>query len=220
MIKEIEQLNREIERLMTEKTKSDAQKEVWNNRLVESIQAYKEAYGVDLSGKDLSEINEKLSKERHIVETKTKEEFEKSVQIVNLINEGDIKGAWALLGGEPNTITNVGTLPQQEVVKETSSVAVQGAVEAVEELEDDDFYGSDDGEFVANSFTPVETNKKADFIQENKKPNTFQFAVTDDDDEEDEFITPSSQNTITMDDDDDDDFGGFGSILSGSKFQV
>jgi len=219
MINEIEKLNKEIERLMTEKTKADAQKEVWNNRLVESIQAYKETYGVDLSGKDLSEINEKLSKERHIVETKTKEEFNKSVKIVNLINAGDIKGAWELLGGEPNTITDVGTLPQQEVPKETS-VPVQGAIEAVEEMEDDDFYGE---EFVES--TPVETVKKVNPInpiQENKKPNPFQFAINDDEeDEEDEFVSPSTQNTISMDDDDDDeDFGGFGGILAGSKFQV
>ena len=228
MIKEIERLNREIEKLMTEKTKADAQKEVWNTRLNESIQAYKTAYGVDLSGKDLSEITNKLSEERSIVEAKTKEEFEKSAKIVNLINAGDIKGAWEVIGTSSESLSQDEVVEnnETEVVKEVSNPGIQGAMEAVEELEDDDFYGKEDDEFVQsnpvvnnfnNATTPI--TKKPEPVKETKQFNSFNFAI-DDDDEEDEFIVPSTQNTITMDDEDDDDFGGFGSILSGSKFKV
>lgn len=235
MIKEIERLNREIERLMTEKTKADAQKEVWNTRLTESIQAYKAAYGVDLSGKDLVDITNKLNEERNIVETKTKEEFEKSAKIVNLINSGDIKGAWDLIGTDSSDNSNLGVSSNNttEVPKETNAPVMQGAIEAVEELEDDDFYGSEEDEEViqqtpvqstpiVNNINREENTKKAEPVKETKQFNPLNFTAIDDDEDDDEFIVPStSNNTITMDDEDDgDDFGGFGSILEGTKFKV
>lgn len=244
MIDKIEKLNKEIDRLMTEKTKSDAQKEVWENRLVESIKAYKNEYGVDLSGNSLADIKEKLSSEINIVETKTKEEFEKSSMLVNLINSGDIKGAWEVLGVNINEV-------KKEEVKQVEETKVESAKEVINELdnvEDEDFYGFDgkdnDGDMSDSTFN---TEKSSVGINPINKFATFNF--DDEEDEEDEFITPSTSttskentmvlnddeeedefvnnsntpkgNTMILDDDDeDDDFGGFGNILSGSKFQV
>lgn len=214
MIKEIEKLNKEIEKLMTEKTKADAQKEVWENRLKESINAYNKEYGVDLSGNDLSEIKKNLASEIGVVESKTKEEFERSQKIVNFINKGDIKGAWEFLGvkSEDTNITKE-DIPQEKVQdKKVENKPNQVEVNN-ETIEDDDFYGEDSKED-----EKVNTNNDI-----NKK--SFVPFVVEEDDEDDEFIIPTSENKSSNEgdfsiEDDNDDFGGFGSILAGSKFKI
>lgn len=240
MIKEIEKLNREIDRIMTEKTKADAQKEVWESRLVESIGNYNKEYGVNLSGKDLAEIKKKLVAETNIVEAKTKEEYEKSLQIVNLINEGDIKGAWKVLGVDIDAVNNQTEEEPQEEVQETKipvptgNQSIQGATEVVEEMEDEDFFGEsfEDEEPIQEVKPQMQVNKKV--VEASKGATvakTFNpFVMEDDDDEEDEFVIPNTETSnssnksttgsLIMEDDEDDDFGGFGSILAGSKFKV
>lgn len=240
MIDKIEKLNKEIDRLMTEKTKSDAQKEVWENRLVESIKAYKNEYGVDLSGNSLADIKEKLSSEINIVETKTKEEFEKSSMLVNLINSGDIKGAWEVLGVNINEV-------KKEEVKQVEETKVESAKEVINELdnvEDEDFYGfdgTDDEDMSDSTFNTEKSsvginpiNKFAifnfddeedEFIMPSTSSKNNTMVLNDDDEEKDEFVNNTNTtkgNTMILDDDDekDDNFGGFGNILSGSKFQV
>lgn len=205
MIKEIERLNREIDRIMTEKTKADAQKEVWESRLVESIKGYAKDYGVDLSGKDLVEIKKKLVAETNTIEAKTKEEFERASKIVKLINEGDIKGAWEILGVNIDEIENK---ENEEVVQEKTGVEVQSAVAAIEEMDDNSFYGE--------SFDEEEEEEEDEFVI----PNTRDISSV----EHKQFnIKPSQSSTsssFVMEDDEEDEFGGFGSILSGSKFKV
>lgn len=214
MIKEIEKLNKEIEKLMTEKTKADAQKEVWENRLKESINAYNKEYGVDLSGNDLSEIKKNLASEIGLVESETKKEFERSQKIVNYINKGDIKGAWEFLGvkSEDTNITKE-DIPQEKVQdKKVENKPNQVEVNN-ETIEDDDFYGEDSKE-------DEKVNTNSDI---NKK--SFVPFVVEEDDEDDEFIIPTSENKSSNEgdfsmEDDNDDFGGFGSILAGSKFKI
>lgn len=237
MIKEIERLNREIDRIMTEKTKADAQKEVWESRLVESIKGYSKDYGVDLSGKDLVEIKKKLVAETNMIEAKTKEEFERASKIVKLINEGDINGAWKVLG------VDIENKESEEVVQEKANVEVQSAVEAIEEMGDDDFYGESFEEEEEEDY--IESNDPVDFDTSVKntaasKFNSFFMEDDEDDEEEDNFVIPntkvvspvenkhsnskpsksSTSSSFVMEDDEEDEFGGFGSILSGSKFKV
>lgn len=238
MIKEIERLNREIDRLMTEKTKADAQKEVWESRLVESIKGYAKDYGVDLSGKDLVDIKKKLVAETNTIEAKTKEEFEKASKIVNLINEGDIKGAWKVLGVDMDDIENKES--EEVVVEEKNSVEVQSAVEAVEEMDDDSFYGEsfEEEEEYIESNDPVDFNTSVKNTEASKF-NAF-FMEDDDDKEEEELVIPNTKNVssvehkksdikpsqsstssnFVMEDDEEDEFAGFGNILAGSKFKV
>ena len=236
MIKEIERLNREIDRLMTEKTKADAQKEVWESRLVESIKGYAKDYGVDLSGKDLVDIKKKLVAETNTIEAKTKEEFEKASKIVNLINEGDIKGAWKVLGVDIDAIENKES--EEVVVEEKNSVEVQSAVEAVEEMDDDSFYGEsfEEEEEYIESNDPVDFNTSV----KNAEASKFNAFFMEDDEEEEEFVIPNTKNVssvghkqsdikpsqsstssnFVMEDDEEDEFAGFGNILAGSKFKV
>lgn len=244
MIKEIEKLNREIERLMTEKTKADAQKEVWESRLTESINNYNNEYGVNLAGKDLADIKKKLIAETNIVEAKTKEEFELSRKLVNLINEGDIAGAWSVLGVDINKKVN----EHPETVQE--EVTVQGANDVVEELDDSDFFADTEPVVtpVNNQVNSPKVNKGFAFeevVEDTAPPNlrvntkianTFKTPVFEEEDGDD-FIIPNSvevKNNKKKDtkpdknskstgfyvEEDDDDFGGFGNILAGSKFKV
>lgn len=238
MIKEIERLNREIDRIMTEKTKADAQKEVWESRLVESIKGYAKDYGVDLSGKDLVEIKKKLVAETNTIEAKTKEEFERASKIVKLINEGDIKGAWEILGVNIDEIENK---ENEEVVQEKTGVEVQSAVAAIEEMDDNSFYGESFDEEEEEDY--IESNDPVNFntsIKNTEASEFNSFFMEDDEEEEDEFVIPntrdissvehkqfnikpsqsSTSSSFVMEDDEEDEFGGFGSILSGSKFKV
>lgn len=247
MIREIENLNKQIDMLMTEKTKCDAQKEVWQSRLVESIKAYEKEYGVDLSGKDLNDIKKKVSAESSVVEAKTKEEFELSAKLVKLINEGDIKGAWKVLGvdlDEVNTSEEVENTPTPPI-----SAGVQDGIQTVDEVDDADFFGNSLGGYEeefhkesipANNVSSEQNTGLAGHTEEvvsSKAYNPFMFEDDEDEfitpgvgsstimedyeDDEDEFITPNTNSSTVIEDDDmEDDFGGFGSILKGSKFQA
>lgn len=243
MLQKIEELNKTIEKLMVEKTKADAQKEVWETKLKEGIKEYKEKYGVDLTGKTFAEMKAKLTKEIKAVEGKTQEEFEQAQKIVSLIQSGDIKGAWKLLGVNIDEQEKV-----EEVVEETPAEKqqeeLQGVSSVVDELDgisDDDFLGEDaqDGDFfveeedeedgATDSFgssfdeddkvkeeVKEEVEEKA---EENKPKPMFGGISFEDDDDDDDFIAQDTKE----DDDDydvDSDFGGFNNILKGSKFEV
>ena len=250
MINKIAELNKKIEKLMVEKTKADAQREVWSNKLLESIKAYENKYGVDLSGDSLDVIKEKLSAEISKVEKETLKDYEKAQKVVSLIEQGNIKAAWNCIGELPSEEISVGgneevgtpvnkvdeepVRPVQPVQQDTQSVvkpvnrnsALADAVSSQvveppkfegfledEEDDEDDFYGSE----------PVQENNKwgsleddededgfygSEQVQENKGASDFRNAIN------------GGGTPVIEEDDDDLDFGGFGSILKGSKFKV
>ena len=225
MIKEIEAINKKIDKLMTEKTRADAQKEMWGNRLAESLEAYEKEYGVSLKGKSFKELKSNLSKEIDVVENKTKEEYEKSLKLVSLIESGDIEGAWKLLGVDMSTEEET----EQEEIKDTEQglEGVADVVNDIDSLDDSSFFGAgsveDDDEFIEPEHVVREEEPKVA-----KKPNIFEF---EDDDDDSDFVFGSSPakkeepvKSFEVEDDSDDfsngDFGGFGSLLQGSKFEV
>lgn len=223
ILKEIENLNKQIETLMVEKTKYDAQKDVWESRLVESIDAYKKEFGVDISGSNLAEIKRKLGSEIKVVEENTKKEFERSAKLVNLINSGDIKGAWEELGVDIDSVNTEKEEVVSEEVVSTDEVAPNEEVQVVNTLEqttivntenevsDDDFYGSsfeDEEEEVEPSFLtkPVIPSVFTQPKEEKVVPKPYNAFVVEDDDE-DEFIIPStndSSSTPVLEDDEDE----------------
>lgn len=231
MIKEIEALNAKIDKLMTEKTKADAQKEVWENRLLESITQYEASYGVKIKGEtlNLKDIKSNLKKEIEEVEKETAREYEKSQKIVSLIEQGDIKGAWKMLGYDVDEKEEVSEeVKEEEVVSEDTKL--QGVQEAVDDVEGID--DVDDSDFFGKGFSNEDSDEEDEFITENyvesepvkkpeKKVSTFSF----EDDDDDDYTIPTKKS-MTMDDSDEEDdddfggFGGFGSILKGSKFEV
>lgn len=243
MLTKIENLNKKIDTLMKEKNKADAQKEVWEKKLVESIMDYKKEYGVDLSDKSFSGIKSKLEAEIGRVEAQTKEEYEKAQNIVALIEAGDIKGAWKATGVEipEETVEEVPVAEEPVAVEKPATKPVveqkglQGIETAMLDIEDDfsdeDLFGSS----VVKE--PVVEKKATSFLADDDEDDgtegitSFAGLLLEEDDDEDEFLTPSAEEKkpeksggfLLEDDDDDDDlgsFGGFGSILQGSKFDV
>lgn len=223
ILKEIENLNKQIETLMVEKTKYDAQKDVWESRLVESIDAYKKEFGVDISGSNLADIKRKLGSEIKVVEENTMKEFERSTKLVNLINSGDIKGAWKELGVDIDSVNT----EKEEVVTEEVVVSKEvtpseevpvvntpeqtTVVDVEDEVSDGDFYGSsfEDDEEVEPSFLtkPVIPSVFMQPTEEEKvvaKPYNA-FVVEDD---EDEFVIPSTKGSSSAPvlEDDEDEF--------------
>lgn len=229
MLKKFEELNRTIDKLNTEKTKADAQKEVWEKKLKESIQRYKEVYGVDLSGESFGVIKAKLTKEVEQVESKTVAEYEKAQKIVSLIQSGDIKGAWKEMGvetEEDKALENF--LKAEEEAQNSEQEVLQGVEDVISELEDSDFLGAevsdeeieDNGDFYVDEDDEEEVPVKKEEV---KKPVFSPISFDDEDD--DDFIAQPTEDSgkstgIVIDDDEDDEdsYGGFGDILSGSKF--
>lgn len=223
MIKKIEALNKDIDRLMKEKSRLDGQRETYEKNLLESISKYAEKYGVDLSGKSFADIKSKLSAEIKKVEEQTAMEYERSQKLVSLINSGDIKGAWKELGVDLD----------EEKTEESHYEELQGVAEAIsdveEEISDDDFFGTsveddeelEDGDFFVED--DEEDVKKDEVSSNSVKPV---FGGISFDDEDDDFLTPKTVNKEEpeVDDEDEEDgfssFGGFGGILAGSKFDV
>ena len=245
-ITDIEALNKKIDKLMVEKTKADAQSEVWSNRLNDSIKEYASLYGVDISGSSLKEIKQKLRDEVKAVEEETRKEYEQAKKIVSLIEEGDFKSVRELLGEvveeEEIAVENTPSTPIQE-----EKVELESAKKVVEEINDDAFYGvfSEDEENESPSNTievdeseeeqgpPLGLNNKA--VPKNPFSGKPLFVFEDDDDDdEDEFInhssTETSKNTIEKENnspkfvvediEEDDGLGGFGELVKGSKFKL
>lgn len=225
ILKEIEQLNKKIDSLNTEKTRSDAQREVWEKRLKDGIKSYNEKYGTSLKLDSIKNIKGSLAYEMKYVAEKTKEEFEKSSKIVSAIESGNIDEAWSLLGVHHEETEEV----EEEHVKDEG---LQSVGEAMSDIDDSVFLGSggslaEDDEVIVKKEPEISVQPKQTF------KNTF--LVEEDDDEEDEFVihntssknsskesdgvvTPKKNLFVDEDDSDDDPFGGFSSILQGTPF--
>ena len=227
LLEEVEKLNKEIEKLMTEKTKADAQKEVWKAKLKESMTEYKKVYGVDLMSDSISSTKLNLEAEYKKVESEIKEEYEKAQTVVELINEGKINEARQVMG----LVQEEGVAEEQveekaeEAVETKSEPELQGATEVYEELEnadDDDFFGkiddSDLEEEEEKEEEKEEVHEQQEVREEPKQEGAKPFqSISFDDDDDDDFVVQNSEEH-TGDFDANDDFGGFGGILKGSKF--
>lgn len=217
MLKKIEALNRKIEALSKEKTKLEGQKGVWEERLLSSIKEYASAYGVDLSGKSFKDIEKKLEAEIQKVREETTRDYERANKMVTLIDSGDIKGAWKVIGVDLDA-------KESETVEEESieQEGLQGVDEVVLEVEngvvsDDDFFGSDIDSFEDDLDAEGDVSSKSKVTpvfshSESVKPV---FSVEDDDDsfsfspkagEKKESVTAEPKfGGFALEDDDDDE---------------
>ena len=220
-IDKIVELNKKIDALMQKRTKANAQREVWASRVEGQLKDYKEKYGVDLFVGDIKALEKNIEQEKARVDKFISEEYEKRNKVVTLIESGDIAGAEVLLGvrreepkeefqevtqsetlAETPVETKVGVVVSKEDDKGVAQVAEP--VVSLEDLDDNDFYGTT---------SSTEGVERVD-------TDSSKVLVLEDDEEEEEEISKPRKSIILDDDDDDDDFGGFGSILQGSKFKV
>lgn len=195
-IKDIERLNKEIESLMKERTKANAQKEVWEKQLNDGISSYMERYGVDLSGSSIAEVKNKLLKEFKAVKSKVQEEYDFSQKVISYINNGDIREARKLLGldlGNEYSDTD-SDVEEKEVGSETGNlVSTEEAFRELEEMNDSEFFGEADEEAEENievvahepqkKQKPVEEEKVSEDVKKPVGKVNFSIFFDDDDDE-------------------------------------
>ena len=135
-VKEVENLNKRIEALNTERTKREARKGMLKEQLLREISKYKEKYGVDLGSENLREMQEKIQKEASSIEAQVEAEYALKKKVVECLEDRDYEGAKQLLGIED---------PVEDTVDTPEEISEDDLTEA-EESDDFGFDMSDDFE--------------------------------------------------------------------------
>lgn len=246
-IKRIESLNKDIEALNTKASKAEAQREMLKKNLMDSIKKYEDAYGVDLSGDSMVEIKKKLKAEYKKVYQDVEKEADLADKVIRAINTGDVALARELLGYEEEEETQEDPELEEVEVEEKKEDAPEEKVEQPVKLEkvEDAFFGledkeegkaekapffgfedEEDGEDEFVTQPTVESKPKGVKSTKTKEvsPNLMSppsFVVEDDDEDESPEslvfggLTPDEEDE---DEDEEDFYGGFGSVLAGTKF--
>lgn len=247
-IKRIESLNKDIEALNTKASKAEAQREMLKKNLMDSIKKYGDAYGVDLSGDSMVEIKKKLKAEYKKVYQDVEKEADLADKVIRAINTGDVALARELLGYEEEEETKEEPEPEEVEVVEKKKEAPEEKVEQSVKLEkvEDAFFGLEDKEEGKAEKAPFfgfedEEDEEDEFVTQptvESKPKEVKstktkeaspnlmippsFVVEDDDEDESPEslvfggLTPDEEDE---DEDEEDFYGGFGSVLAGTKFE-
>lgn len=202
-IKEVESLNKRIEKINQDYTKKKTQQDMLYERLNKEIKAYRDEFEVDLSGKNLTEIKSKISAEHKKVVSTVEEAYAEKLRIVSAIEEGDYEEAAALLGIVAETVdseeSEEGITESENETQETGvdamSISFDESEEEAESEEDMFGFGSIDEEDSAEE----EISATEDDTEETE------------DDEDDEVTIPG------IDDDDDVEDVGIGGFLDALK---
>lgn len=206
MLGQISALNKAIDTLMQRRTKTEAQRELLDQRLKEGMEEYKKKYGVDLSGEGFESIKKNITQEVTTVKTSVEEEYKLASQVVSCINEGRYAEAYELLGQPLETKKDVAPEPEEKEQKKQqktppksqSDEGLMGVLDIMDELPDEDTGAEDD----ANGFE--DSSLSADAFAG--------FGVEDDTDDLEDRGSDELDNF-----DEDDDFG-FGEMLNNGKF--
>lgn len=243
---QVQQLNKRIEELNSQRTKAVGRLEVLTNNLNKSLEQYSKLYGVDCRGSTLKQTAAKIKAEMERVEASIQEEYDIRMKVVSAIESGNIDEANRLLGI---------VVEEPEDAEEVEEVVLDGS-------DSDEDEGSDEvGEFDFD----IPDDDSDEGGSESDDADDFDFNLNDDDfsiDEEpaEEPPTPAAKKPIAgkktvsntgkksgkkldvnagssvsetvesleggefadivhSDDDDDDDFG-FGELLSGTQFTL
>lgn len=167
-VKEVENLNKRIEVLNTERTKREARKGMLKEQLLKEISKYKDKYGVDLGSENLREMQEKIQKEANSIEAQVEAEYALKKKVVECLEDRDYDGAKRLLGIEDPV----------EDVEDSSEVILDD--DLAESEEDDDFGFSD--ETSDESMEDV-SDSEVDLSDDS---NDFEFDLSNDSEELDD----------------------------------
>lgn len=187
--KDVESLNKRIEDLNTKRTKAETRQEVLLSKLQEEIESYKESYGVNLNGKNYTEISKKVSKEAKEVTSQVEEEYKLKLQVVQAIDDGDYEKARKLLGEEVEESVEDDFDMDEEVAEEAGEEIAEESEESEESAEEDtneDFDDYDDS-FAEDAEEDAEEGDAEDFEDEDEDGFGDDF-----DDEEEELSMPSN----------------------------
>lgn len=233
-VKEVELLNKKIDKINVESTKIKTRQEMLQKRLEQEAKDYKERFGVDLLGSSIDETIKKFKEERKRVSDVVNKEYDLKLKVVKAIEEGDYSYAKSLLGIEDESES-----PSIEDINETPEDTVQPneVTESKEDLHTEESFGFDsldldDDEDIEEDEDVEEVEEESKEEEENSiKPSDFLKsvgAVTGNSIKEvSEEIEPKKGkiniSDLDLDEDDDEDINddfGFGDILAGTKFEV
>lgn len=208
-IKEVESLNKRIEKINQDYTKKKTQQDMLYERLTKEIKAYQEEFGVNLSGKNLAEIKSKISAEHKKVVSTVEEAYAEKLKIVSAIEEGDYEEAAALLGIVAETVDSE---ESEEETTETENETQQDEVDAMSisfnETEEETEAESEDDLF---GFGGIDEEDSSD-----EEVSATEVDDTEEDEEDNEVSIPG----IDEDDDVEDvGIGGFLDALKGSTVE-
>lgn len=95
---EVRNLNKRIEKINTERTKTETRVSMLKDQLSRKLKDYKENYGVDLYSEDFRKLCARVEEETTKVRKEVAEEYEFKEKIVSLIEHGNIDEANKMLG--------------------------------------------------------------------------------------------------------------------------
>ena len=150
---QVEQLNDRIEKLNTDRTKTETRKEVLMQNLDKLLDSYAKDYGIDLRGQKFSETYKKIQAEAQKVSADIQEEYSLKEKVVSAIEIGDIDEANKLLG-----ISQEEDEEPEEEVAEEEGVEEEPEEEEPEEEEDEveEDFGIPEEEAIPSGMSPVE----------------------------------------------------------------
>ena len=97
-VTEVRNLNKRIEKINTERTKTETRVSMLKDQLSRKLKDYKENYGVDLYSEDFRKLCARVEEETTKVRKEVAEEYEFKEKIVSLIEQGNIDEANKMLG--------------------------------------------------------------------------------------------------------------------------
>ena len=97
-VTEVRNLNKRIEKINTERTKTETRVSMLKDQLSRKLKDYKENYGVDLYSEDFRKLCAMVEEETTKVRKEVAEEYEFKEKIVSLIEQGNIDEANKMLG--------------------------------------------------------------------------------------------------------------------------
>lgn len=216
-VNEVQNLNKRIEKLNTERTRVESQSELLKKQLNELISEYASDFGTDLHGKTLSECKNLIMAESKKVFDAVKEEYDLKEKIVSLIEKGDIDEANILLGIKPEV---------EEVAEEDNSISSEEDNNEELDLQVDEGVEFDESSFQMSlglenqeesAVSNLDLGLKTEEVVE-EEPESFKIAFDGDLDVEDDSDDSDESDAFVAEDDDDDFDFGFGDMLKGGKF--
>lgn len=225
-VKEVENLNKRIEVLNTERTKREARKGMLKEQLLKEISKYKDKYGVDLGSENLREMQEKIQKEANSIEAQVEAEYALKKKVVECLEDRDYDGAKKLMGIEDpveDVVDSSEVILDDDISESEESddfgFGDETSDESVEDESDSGFDLSNDSEESDDTEDDMEEASAEDFMnafnaetKEEKSGNSLDvldfgdFEVEDPSDESDDMADPFEKS---------DDPFGFKDMLSG-----
>ena len=220
-VTEVRNLNKRIEKINTERTKTETRVSMLKDQLSRKLKDYKENYGVDLYSEDFRKLCARVEEETTKVRKEVAEEYEFKEKIVSLIEQGNIDEANKMLGisvEEPEEVVDnpdASAVAEDDVEEESgadiframTSSPARVAVSEVEEKSDKTANKTDEEDFGFGG----------GFSFEEDMGSGKETAVADEPADEDQEAENTMFGDLLVDEEDEIDLGGTATISTGAS---